>query len=282
LTYISDVLPRTLVAAFSIVFVTSAPQTPLVVSAAISLTDALTDIARVFRESGGEHIRYNFAGSNVLARQILNGAPADLFISADDAQMRLAAATGAVERPIPLLRNRLAVVTPAGKAATVPDVTALAKARRVAVGDPSAVPAGVYAREYLMRTGDWQALEPRLLPLANVRAALNAVEAGGADAGIVYESDAAASRRVDLAFVIDGPQAPQIIYPAAVVTASRNKAGAERFLAFLRGPQAGEVFAKYKFRQVPGSSAQRPTPSSQMPAPNSQMPTPKAPTPNQS
>lgn len=227
-----------------------ANQKPILVAAAISLTDALTEIADRYRANGGEEVRFNFAGSNVLARQIVNGAPVDLFISADDAQMTLAVSSGAVTSPVQLLRNRLAVVTPPGKGSSVPDVRALSSLRRVAVGDPSAVPAGVYAREYLQRIGLWTSLEPRLLPLANVRAALNAVAAGGADAGIVYVSDAAAAR-VDLAFVIDGPQAPDIIYPAAIVAASTNKDAAGRFLAFLRGAQAADVFRKYRFEPFP-------------------------------
>lgn len=226
-------------------------QAPVLVSAAISLTDALTEAAQAYRQAGGPEVRFNFAGSNVLARQIVNGAPADLFISADQAQMDYAVSRGAVGTPVALLRNRLAVVTPAGKSASVPDVAALARARRIAIGDPTAVPAGVYARQYLERIGVWGAMEPRLLPLANVRAALNAVEAGGADAGIVYESDAAASRRVDLAFVIEGPAAPAIVYPAALVTRSTNQSAATRFLEFLRGQQAAGIFRRYKLQPDP-------------------------------
>lgn len=221
---------------------------PLLVSAAISLTDALTEIAAAYRSAGGSDVRFNFAGSNVLARQIANGAPADLFISADNVQMALAASRGAVDHPVPLLRNRLAVVTPAGHGTAVPDASALTRLRRIAIGDPGAVPAGVYARQYLERRGLWSALQPRLLLLANVRAALNAVESGGADAGIVYESDAAASRRVDLAFVVESPDAPQILYPAAIVSRSRNKESAAHFLRFLQGPEAAAIFLRYRLR----------------------------------
>jgi molybdate transport system substrate-binding protein len=161
--------------------------------------------------------------------------------------MAFAASRRAVDPAVPLLHNRLAVVTPSGQAARVPDLHALLRLRRIAVGDPDAVPAGVYAREYLQRRGLWTSLQSRLLPLANVRAALNAVESGGADAGIVYESDAAASRRVDLAYVIDGPDAPVILYPAALVSRSSNKAAAAQFLLFLQGPEAGAIFRRYRF-----------------------------------
>lgn len=231
---------------------------PLLVSAAISLTDALTEVAAAYRASGGGEVRFNFAGSNVLARQIVNGAPADLFISADSVQMALAESSRAVVRPVPLLRNRLAVVTPAGGAAGVPDLNALLRVRRIAVGDPAAVPAGVYARQYLERRGLWSAIQPKLLPLANVRAALNAVESGGADAGIVFESDAVASRGVDLAFVVDTPDAPSILYPAAVVSRSRNGAAAAEFLRFLQGSEASAIFLKYRFRPAAASGTQAP------------------------
>lgn len=243
------------IAAAALQIACSAPLAsgPVLVSAAISLTDALIEVERAFRSGGGDPVRFNFAGSNVLARQIINGAPADLFISADGAQMNLVEGGGAVERPIALLGNRLAVVTPRGQGGRVPDLATLASLRRIAVADPSAVPAGVYARAYLQRAGVWEAVEPRLLPLANVRAALNAVEAGGVDAGIVYESDAAASRNVDLAFIPDGPAAPRIVYPAAVVRRARNRDGALRFLEYLRSPEAAEIFRRYKFQPLNGT-----------------------------
>jgi molybdate transport system substrate-binding protein len=258
LAYIEDVFPQALAALLFAGLVVQGGGAPLLVSAAISLTDALTEVAAAYRSAGGGDVRFNFAGSNVLARQIVNGAPADLFISADSAQMAVAVSSGAVDRPVPLLRNRLAVVTPAGGAANVPDLNALLRLRRIAVGDPAAVPAGVYARQYLERRGLWSVIEPKLLPLANVRAALNAVESGGADAGIVYESDAAALRRVDLAFVVDSLDAPSIVYPAAVVSQSRNKAAAARFLRFLQGPEAASIFLKYRFRPAATSGTQPP------------------------
>src|SRR5262249_35303682 len=137
---------------------------PLTVSAAISLTDALEAIAKVYAERGGSPVRFNFAGSNVLARQLVNGAPADLFISADAAQMAGAAEAGAVARGrrVDLLGNRLAVIVRRG--ASGPPIRQLQDllrpdVKRIALGDPSAVPAGVYAREYLKAAGVWTELE---------------------------------------------------------------------------------------------------------------------------
>ena len=232
---------------------------PVLVSAAISLTDALHDIEKAYIAAGGGPVRFNFAGSNVLARQIVNGAPADIFISADQWQMDLVQGRRGSEAStrVDLLSNRLAIVTPAGKGTTMPEVRSLLRARRIAVGDPAAVPAGVYAREFLERSGIWREVESRLVPLANVRAALVAAASGSVDAAIVYESDAAASPKVDLAFVVSGDSAPRILYPAAIVRGSKNREAALRFLAFLRGPEAAAIFRRYRF-SIPPSTA--PTP----------------------
>jgi molybdate transport system substrate-binding protein len=228
-------------------------QQPVLVSAAISLTDALQEIESAYARAGGGPVTFNFAGSNVLARQIVNGAPADLFISADELQMDYADRRKAIDAStrIDLLANQLAVITPVGKGSTARDVEGLLRLKRIAVADPAAVPAGVYARQFFERAGVWPAMEPRLLPLANVRAALVAVESGSVDAAVVYESDAVASRKVDLGFVVSGATAPRIVYPAAIVARSRNREAAAAFLAFLRGPQAAAIFQRFRFRMAP-------------------------------
>ena len=224
------------------------------VSAAISLSGPLQEIAKAYQAQGGGEVRFNFAASNVLARQIVNGAPADVFISADQAQMDYAQRESAIEAGsrVRLLRNRLAVVTQSARTVSWRDAKALVggDVKRIAIGDPAGVPAGVYAREYLEKTGLWHALEPKLLPLANVRAALGAVESGGADAGFVYESDAVSSPRVRIAFVIEGANAPEIVYPAALTARSRNRGAAATFLDFLRTPTATAIFARYKFSRA--------------------------------
>jgi molybdate transport system substrate-binding protein len=227
------------------------PETPITVSAAASLSDALESIARAYRRAGGGAVRFNFAGSNVLARQIASGAPVDIFISADEAQMAVARTHGAIDESslVNLLGNRLAVVTTPGRGASLPDVRALTgpAVRRLAIGDPAAVPAGVYARKYLEAIGVWRALEGRIVPVGNVRAALGAVESGAADAAIVYESDTAVPRSIDVAFVVTDPAAPPIVYPAALVSASRHKAAAARFLEFLKGAEAAAIFREHAF-----------------------------------
>jgi molybdate transport system substrate-binding protein len=113
------------------------------------------------------------------------------------------------------------------------------------------VPAGVYAKAYLERAGIWNQLQPKLLTLANVRAALAAVESGGADAAIVYESDAATSRSGQVPFVFKASDGPAILYPAAIVRQSRNRQAAEKFLAFLQGKEANAIFRRLKFSAPP-------------------------------
>lgn len=229
---------------------------PLTVSAAISLTDSLEAVAKAYAASGGGPVRFNFAGSNVLARQLVNGAPADVFISADEAQMDVAERAGAIDPAtrVALLGNRLAVITRKDNAtgSSIRNVQDLTRddVRRIALGDPSAVPAGVYARSYLQSAGVWPQVASKIVPVANVRAALTVVENGSADAAIVYETDAALATNAGTAFIVTGAAAPRIVYPAAVVAHSRQREAAARFLSFLTGPQATPIFRKFGFTPV--------------------------------
>ncbi len=223
---------------------------PVTVSAAISLTDCLQSVAREFEKNGGSPVRFNFAASNVLSRQIVSGAPVDLFISADEKQMDLAASGHAIDLKtrVPLLGNRLAIVTRPGGPEVADSRDLLQPVfRRIAVGDPEAVPAGVYAREYLERVGLWDALQPKVVPVSNVRAALASVENGSADAAFTYESDVVNARNARAALVISGEAAPRIVYPAAIVSRAPNRTGAEQLLTYLRTPAAAPIFARYKF-----------------------------------
>jgi len=224
---------------------------PLTVAAAVSLTDVLEEIAKAYAAAGGGAVRFNLAGSNVLARQIVNGAPADVFISADDAQMDVVQKAGAVldGSRVELVENQLAIVATPDREDFVRQEFARAPAgiRRLAIGDPAAVPAGVYARRYLEQRGLWTAYEPRIVPTTNVRAALAAVETGSVDAAIVYLTDLAAARTAVLAFAVSAKDGPRIVYPGAVLASSRNPAEAKRFLAFLRQPEAVAIFARHKF-----------------------------------
>ena len=153
---------------------------------------------------------------------------------------------------VDLVANQLAIVATPERVDFVRREFARAPAeiRRVAIGDPAAVPAGVYARRYLEQRGLWTAYEPRIVPTTNVRAALAAVETGSVDAAIVYVTDLAAARTAVLAFAVPAADGPRIVYPGAVLAASRNPAEARRFLAFLRQPAAAAIFARHKFRPL--------------------------------
>jgi molybdate transport system substrate-binding protein len=227
------------------------PSEPLLVSAAVSLSEAVEEIGKAWRAQGGGDVRFNFGPSNALARQIVRGAPVDVFVSADDAQMDVVdrAELLAPGSRVAVIGNRLAV---AARPELVDAVRAAfpnagPEIRRLALGDPSAVPAGVYARQYLERIGLWSAFERRVVPTASVRAALAAVANGAADAAIVYASDVHASPRVAAARVIPIADGPRIVYPGAVVRASRQPDAARRFVAFLRSPEAAAVFARSGF-----------------------------------
>jgi molybdate transport system substrate-binding protein len=228
------------------------PERPTItVSAAVSLTDALMAVAQEYARTGGGTIRFNFGASNTLARQIVNGAPVDLFISADAAQMDVVARAGLLkdQSRVDLLTNQLAVVVPNDRPrtfASIHDLTDQAY-RRIAIGDPDAVPAGVYAKQYLEREGLWTAIAPRVVPSASVRAALVAVESGAADAAIVYRTDARVSTRASLAWVVAADRGPRIVYPAAIVRTATEPAESQRFINFLRSAAGARVFERFGF-----------------------------------
>jgi molybdate transport system substrate-binding protein len=228
----------------------SAP--PVTVSAAISLTEVLEEAAAAYRVVGGTPVVFNFGGSNALARQIVNGAPVDVFISADEAQMELLEKADLVVAGTraPVVGNRLVLVVDSrSRVKAVTDLGA-AEIRRIAIGDPVAVPAGVYARQHLERIGLWTRLEHKVVPAANVRAALTAVQNGSADAAFVYATDARIAPALRVVATITGPQAPRIVYPGAVVKTSRQPAAAAKFLEFLRTPPALAIFDKHGFTPV--------------------------------
>ena len=224
---------------------------PLTVSAAVSLTDVMQAVGHAYETAGHGRLTFNFAASNVLARQIANGAPVDVFLSADEAQMDVVRRHGLVARDgvVPLCGNRLAVIVRSELAGVVTSAGALAapSVRRVAIGNPEAVPAGVYARQHLERAGLWTAIEPKLLLSGSVRAALAAIASGAADAGIVYVTDARRSRGIHVASVIDGPEAPRIVYVAAVLSSGRRAGEAAGFLRFLRADAAQRIFTEHGF-----------------------------------
>jgi molybdate transport system substrate-binding protein len=223
---------------------------PLTVSAASSVADVVTEAGRAWAAAGGPGIQVNAGGSNVLARQVAAGARVDVFISADRAQMAVAErsvrlVTGGTRD---LLSNTLVVVVPPGSARRTlgPQDLAGAGISRVAIGHPDSVPAGVYARQWLERAGLWAAVSKKVVPTLSVRAALAAVRAGHADAGVVFATDARTTPDVPVAFTVPPGDAPPIRYPVAVVRGTRE-AEATRFVQFLFSPAARDIFTRAGF-----------------------------------
>src|SRR5688500_3752387 len=215
----------------------------VLVSAASSLTEVMQRIAAAYQARTGTRVVLNLGASNTLARQIAAGAPVDLFISADEAQMDAVRAQILPDTRVDLLSNELAVAVPADRPRVIRsarDLTVPAF-RRLAIGDPAAVPAGVYARQYLQRAGVWPLVEPKVIPAGSVRLALAAVENGAADAAIVYRTDIATARRARLALVVPASEGPRIVYPAAVVRSAPHAEAAKQLLTYLRGREAAEI-----------------------------------------
>jgi molybdate transport system substrate-binding protein len=230
-----------------------AVQTELLVGAAVSLGEMLQEAGRQYEAAHHIAIHLNLAASNVLARQIQEGAPMDVFISADEAQMDAVGQQIAPGTRMPLYGNALVVMVRDGWShpmRTLDDLESPA-VTRIAIGDPAAVPAGVYAKELLVRTARWERVEDRLVPSGSVRAALSAVDSGHADAAVVYRTDARAARHARLAFEITGRGAPRIVYPAAALADSAHLAEARAWLAWLQGREGRAIAARYGFTPPP-------------------------------
>jgi molybdate transport system substrate-binding protein len=238
----------------------AAPRQPapasVLVFAAASLQTALDELTPAIAQATGVTVRTSYAASSALARQIEQGAPADLFISADLewmdylSQRRLIRAGSRVE----LVGNDLVLIAPAGRPVALAIAPGFALARalgreRLAVADPSVVPAGKYAREALTALGVWDTVKDRLAPAENVRGALLLVSRGETPLGIVYRTDALADRGVALVGAFPSITHMPIVYPAALTAASRAEAAT--VLSFLRGRAARAVFQRLGFTVLP-------------------------------
>lgn len=226
----------------------------VLVFAAVSLSDALNQIATDFQRETSISVQYNLQGSSALARQIEAGAPADLFFSADEEKMNQLQEKNLIDTSsrISLLSNVLVIVTASDNSGVnTPADLGNARVESIAIAQPDSVPAGIYARRYLENIGLWETLTPKIIPTENVRAALAAVAAGNAEAGFVYRTDATTSPRVRIAYEIPESDAPSITYPVAILREASNKNAARQFLSYLRSSAAGAVFEKYGFKILP-------------------------------
>lgn len=221
------------------------------VYAAASLTNALGDLVLTYEKARKIHVVYSFAASSTLAKQIENGAPAEVFISADKKWMDYLEDRDKIvpKSRLDLLSNTLVLVAPKGKGFKLKMAKSFdfssAFSGRLCTGDPEHVPVGIYGRQALTHLGWWDDIAPRIVGTEDVRAALAFVERGECEVGIVYETDARLSDKVETIGRFPGESHEPIVYPAALVQGA--KAAAQDFLAFLASPQARSVFSQYGF-----------------------------------
>jgi molybdate transport system substrate-binding protein len=223
----------------------------VLVSAAASLTDALKEISAAYQAKSKHTVKFNFGPSSGLARQIDEGAPADIFFSADLPQMdgldkkdRLEPGTRKN-----LLSNQLVIIVPTDSKRAISSPKDLLKSdvKRVALAEPSSVPVGVYTSKYLTDEGMWDQVKPKIVPVQDVRATLASVESGNVEAGFVYKTDAAVSKKVKIVYEVPIDKGPKITYPVAIVKESKRKDAARDFLNYIQSPAAKDAFKKYGF-----------------------------------
>lgn len=236
-----------MVSCFAVSFSAAAELT---VFAAASLADSLEALSPLYAKASGNTVRFNFGASGTLARQIKEGTPADVFLSADELRLDQLDREGLL---LPgtrrtLLANTLVLVVTADNTtiATLDDLL-LPAVRHLAIGEPATVPAGTYAKTYLTGLNRWAPLQTKAVFLENVRAVLATVEAGNADAGFVYKTDALRSKKTRIALEIPQSEGPPIAYPAAVVKTAKSADAAQGFILWLAAPEAQSVFAKHGF-----------------------------------
>jgi molybdate transport system substrate-binding protein len=235
-------------------FAAGSPQskTEIVVSAAISLKDSLDEVSHLYMAANPNvSVKANYGASGTLEIQIEQGAPVDVFLSAAPKQMDALDAKGLLLAGTrkDLLRNEIVLIVPADSSlqlSTFGDLTR-ANVKHVALGEPTVVPAGQYAKEVLTNLGIYDAVNSKAVFAKDVREVLTYVETGNADAGIVYLTDALSSPKVKVVAKASPNSHSPVIYPVAAIKGSKNRDAARGFVNFLSGPQARSVFEKYGF-----------------------------------
>jgi molybdate transport system substrate-binding protein len=234
-----------------------APDQELLVFAAASLANSLDEIGTAYTQQTQQHVKFSYAASSALARQLEAGSRADLFVSADLEWMDYVQARNLIDRSTRrnLLSNRLVLVAPADSKIELKIApgfalgAALGSSGRLATGDPDSVPVGRYARSALTSLGVWNDVADRLVRTDNVRSALAFIARGETPLGIVYETDAKVEKRVRIVDHFPADSHPPIVYPAAVTAQARP--AAKQFVDFLQSVPAQEIFKKYGFQTTP-------------------------------
>jgi molybdate transport system substrate-binding protein len=223
----------------------------ILVSAAASLTDVLKEISAGYQAKAKHTVKFNFGPSNGLARQIEEGAPADIFFSADLAQMDNLDKNGRLEPGTRknLLSNQLVIIVPADSKLAISSPKDLLKVdvKKIALAEPSSVPVGLYSSKYLSDEGLWDQVKSKIVPVQDVRATLASVESGNVEAGFVYKTDAAISKKVKIVYEVPIDKGPKITYPVAIVKESKRKDAARDFMNYVQSPAAKDAFKKYGF-----------------------------------
>ncbi|WP_295928161.1 molybdate ABC transporter substrate-binding protein [uncultured Xanthomonas sp.] len=230
-------------------------QTPLTVFAAASLKESLDEAASAYQRASGTPVQVSYAASSTLARQVEQGAPADVFVSADQEWMDYLQQRKLIDPALrrDLLGNTLVLVAPAASKAQVdlrkPGalLAALGAQGRLAVGQTASVPAGKYARAALQALGQWDSVQPRLAESESVRSALMLVARGEAPLGIVYGSDAQAEPKVRVVAIFPADSHAPIVYPVAPLRASPQAKAAAEFVRWLGTPPAQAIFRRHGF-----------------------------------
>ncbi|MFH1269145.1 MAG: molybdate ABC transporter substrate-binding protein [Planctomycetota bacterium] len=219
------------------------------VFAAASATNALEQIKAAFCKSTRAEVRTSCAGSSTLAQQIVNGAEADIFISADVKWADHVEAKMPVVQRRDLLGNRLVIVVGSDSQlkVTKPEDLLSAEVKHLALADPDVVPAGKYAKQALTTLGLWDKVKARVASAEDVRHALTFVETGAAEAGIVYATDAAISKKAKAVVEIPADLMDPVRYPALLLKRAEGNKDAAAFYDYLGSPEAAAVFAKYGF-----------------------------------
>jgi molybdate transport system substrate-binding protein len=226
---------------------------PVVMFAAASLTNAFTEVGKAWEAAGHPAVRFSFASSSTLAKQIETGAPAAIFASADEDWMNYLAKRNLIDAAsrTDLVGNKLVLIVPVDRNVDASigkgfDLAGFLGDSRLATGDPDHVPVGKYAQQALTSLGLWDVAKPRLLRAEDVRSALAYVERGEVNAGIVYATDAAITQKVRVAGEFPRDSYPPVVYPIALIAGPRS-ANERAFFDFLKTPQARAIYARYGF-----------------------------------
>ena len=222
----------------------------VLVFAATSLTDALAEAADEFEASSGTKVEVSFGPSRALAQQIARGANPDLYLAAGQPPMDLLVEGGQVaeDGTVWLLSNKIVLIV-GQDAASIGDINELAEVdlERIVMPDPEIAPAGSYTKTALQNLGLWEKMRPRIVFANDVRATLTYVETGNADAGFLYQTDAATADDVAALDIVPVDSYPDVVYPAAVLQGADNREGAEAMLEFLKSEAAKEIFRRHGF-----------------------------------